>query len=128
MVFTRLFTVEGSSVSNGSSDELTTSDNDSWVIEKIQVVDESGNLGDVSDVTIRISGNSLTDQNLPLSVLDSNYDELPMWNAVWQQNKELEFSYTNESGASITLDFVVYVREATGSETENAPGTIVGSR
>jgi len=128
MVFTRLFTVEGSSVAAGASDELTEADNDSWVIEKIQVIDESGNLGAVSDVTIRVSGNSLTDQSIPLDVLASNYDELPTWNAVWQANRELEFSYTNEAGSSITLDFVVYVREAGENETNEPPGTILGTR
>jgi hypothetical protein len=126
MVSTRVFNVEGSSVGNGSSDELIESDNDSWVVEKIQVVEESSNLGSTSDVTISVSGNSVTDQSIPLSVLNSDYMDLPEWNFIWQANKQLEFAYTNESGGSITLDFVVYVREATETETNEAPGTIVG--
>jgi hypothetical protein len=126
MAFTRLFTVEGSSVSNGATDELIESDNKDWIVEKIQVVDESGNLGAVSDVTIRVGGNSITDQVVPLDVLVGDYVDLPEWNFTWPSNKQLEFSYTNESGSGITLDFIVYVREANQSEADMSAGTIVG--
>jgi len=128
MAITSVITVEGSSVSAGNSDTLKESDNDSWVVETIQVVDESGNLGAVSDVTIKVSGNSVTDQVVPLDSLVGDIPDIPTWNFVWQSNRDLEFSYTNESGSSITLDFVLFVREATESEVNEPPGTMVGSR
>lgn len=128
MAITSVITVEGGSVSAGNSDTLKESDNDSWVVEKIQVVDESGNLGSVSDVTIKVSGNSVTDQVIPLAALQGDLPDIPTWNFVWQSNRDLELSYTNESGSSITLDFVVYVREAAESEINEPPGTMVGSR
>lgn len=114
MPFTRVFTVEGSSVADGNSDELTESDNDDWIIEKIKVIDEEGNLGNVTDATVQISGNSLTDQVIPLAELTQSHDSLPVWNAYWPANKQLRFSYTNEAGNSITLDVVVYVRSGEG--------------
>jgi len=128
MAITSVITVEGSSVSGGNSDTLKESDNDSWVVEKIQVVDESGNLGSTSDVTIKVSGNSVTDQVIPLSVLQNPVPDVPTWDFVWQSNRDLELSYTNEQTSSITLDFVLYVREATDSEVNEPPGTMVGSR
>jgi len=125
MAFTRVFTVEGSSVADGNSDELTESDNDDWIIEKIKVIDEEGNLGDVTDVTIQIAGNSLTDQVIPLNELEQSGDDLPVWNAYWPANKQLRFSYTNEAGNSITLDFVVYVRSGENVGDGTAPAEIL---
>lgn len=125
--FTRVFTVEGSSVSNGNSDELQQSDNKDWVIERVRVVDESGNLGNVSDATIKVGGNSLTDQVIPLADLQNDLSDVPVWNAYWPANKTLEFSYTNESGASITLDFVVYVRGGESVSDDTAPGEVLGT-
>ena len=127
MAFTRVFTVEGSSVANGASDELTEADNDDWIIEKVKVIDEEGNLGDVSDVTLQIAGNSLVDQSVPLTVLDETHGDLPVWNAYWPSNKQLRFSYTNESGGSITLDFVVYVRDGSGVSDGVAAGEILST-
>lgn len=125
MAFIRIFTVEGSSVANGASDELTEADNDEWVIEKIKVIDEEGNLGDVTDVTIQVAGNSLVDQVVPLAELTQTHGDLPVWNAYWPANKQLRFSYTNESGASITLDFVVYVRSGEGVPEGTPAGEIL---
>jgi hypothetical protein len=127
MTTTRVFTVAGGSVSNGASDELTESDNEDFVIEYIRVLDEEDNLGVDSDVTIQIGGNSITDQVIPLDDLAKTYDELPELNIVWPSNKQLRFSYTNDSGNSITLKFVVYVREATSSDTDNQPGEVLGT-
>jgi len=127
MSFTRVFNVEGESVANGASDELVESDNQDWVIEKIKVIDEEGNLGDTSDVTVQVSGNSLTDQNLPLSTLTQSHGDLPVWNAYWPSNKQLRFSYTNESGGSVTLDFVVYVRDGGDVGEGTAAGTILST-
>lgn len=127
MALTRVFTVEGSQVSNGSSDELTESDNDSWVIERVQVRDEDGNLGSVSDVTISVGGNSVTDQVLPLDTLAAEYDQLPPMNLNWPQNTQLKFAYTNESGGNVTLDFVVWVREAGSNETDMTPGEVIST-
>lgn len=125
MAKTRVFTVEGSSVANGNSDELVEADNDDWVIEKIKVVDEEGNLGNVSDVTIQVGGDSLTDQVIPLDELTQGHGDLPVWNAYWPANKDLKFSYTNESGASITLDFTVYVRDGSGVGEGTESGEIL---
>jgi hypothetical protein len=126
MALTRVFNVETSSVSNGSSNTVVEADNDSWVVERIQVRDEEGNLGTTSDVTIRVAGNSITDQNVPLDLLTDDYESVPKWEFVWQSNRDLEFSYTNESGGSVTLDFTLWVREATGNETDMVPGSFVG--
>jgi len=127
MTTTRLFTVQGSSVANGASDELTESDNEDFIIEKVKVIDEENNLGDDSDVTIQIGGNSITDQVVPLVELTQDHSDLPVLNLNWPSNKQLRFSYTNDSGGSITLKFVVYVREA-GSATENTqPGEVLGT-
>jgi hypothetical protein len=110
MAFTRLFTVEAASVANGNVNEVTESDNDSHIVEKIKVIDEQGNLGDETDITIQIAGNSITDQVVPATELTQTHSDLPVLNAYWPSNKQLRFSYTNESGSSITLKFVVYVR------------------
>jgi hypothetical protein len=110
MAFTRLFTVEAASVSNGNVNEVTESDNDDHVVEKIKVIDEQNNLGDETDITIQIAGNSITDQVIPAAELTQTHGDLPVLNAYWPSNKQLRFSYTNESGSSITLKFVVYVR------------------
>jgi len=127
MTTTRAFTIEGSSVSDGSSDEIADSDNESYVVERIKVIDEEGNLGTDSDVTIQIGGNSVTDQSIPLDELAKDYNDLPALNAVWPSNKQLRFSYTNDSGGSVTLKFVVYVREATESEVGAGAGEILST-
>jgi hypothetical protein len=114
MAFTRLFTVSTSSVSDGSVNEVTESDNDTHVVEKIKVIDEENNLGDSTDITIQIAGNSITDQVIPASELTQTHGDLPVINAYWPSNKQLRFSYTNESGGSVTLKFVVYVRDGSG--------------
>jgi hypothetical protein len=127
MALTRVFTVEGSSVSNGNQDELTAQDNDPWVIEKILVRDEEGNLGSTSDVTIQVGGNSITDQAVPLDVMATDIDSAPTWMAYWPANKTLRFSYTNEAGDSITLDFVVFVRSGDGVPKDRPSGAILES-
>lgn len=127
MTTTRVFTVEGSSVSNGNSDELTESDNEDFIIERVRVIDEEGNLGDDSDVTIQIGGNAITDQVIPLDDLEKDITDVPALNVNWPSNKQLRFSYTNDSGDSITLKFVVYVREATDQETSMQPGEVLGT-
>lgn len=127
MTTTRLFTVQGGSVANGASDEITESDNEDFIIEKVKVIDEEGNLGTDSDVTIQIGGNSVTDQVVPLDELTQPHSDLPVFNIVWPSNKQLRFSYTNDSGGSITLKFVVYVREATSSDTDSQPGTVLST-
>jgi|APHM01.1.fsa_nt_gi hypothetical protein len=121
MAFTRVFTVEAATVSNGSTNEVTESDNDDHVVEKIKVIDEDGNLGDQSDVTIQIAGNSITDQVIPLAELTQTHGDLPVINAYWPSNKQLRFSYTNDaSSGSLTLKFVVYVRDGSGV-SDNTP-------
>jgi hypothetical protein len=127
MTNTRLFTVQGGSVADGGSDELAESDNEDYVIERIKVIDEEGNLGTDSDVTIQVGGNAVTDQVIPLDELAKDYNDLPAFNAVWPSNKQLRFSYTNDSGGSITLKIVVYVREATDNEAGMTPGEILGT-
>ena len=127
MAFTRVFTVEGSSVADGNADELTESDNDDWAIEKLKVIDEEGNLGDVSNVTIQISGNSVTDQVIPLSELAQSHGDLPVMNVYWPSNNDLRFSYTNEAGASITLKFVVYVRSGSSVGDSTPPAEVLST-
>lgn len=128
MAFTRVFTDTASSqVSDGNSNEQTLSDNSEWVIERIRVIDEKGNLGNTSNTTIQIAGNSLTDQEIPLDDLDKDLPDTPVWNAYWPANKELKFSYTNESGSAITLKFVVYVRSGAGVSESTPAGEILST-
>ena len=71
MAVTRVFTVEAAQITDGAANEVTDADNEDHVIEKIKVIDEDGNLGAVSDVTIQVSGNSITDQVIPLFDTDT---------------------------------------------------------
>jgi len=125
MPLTRVFTDTGSQVSDGNSNEQTLSDNDDWVIERIRVIDEDGNLGDTSNVTIQVGGNSVTDQEIPLDDLEKDLPDVPVWNSFWPANKQLRFSYTNDSGSNITLKFVVYVRDGSGVQDGTTPGEIL---
>jgi len=127
MAFTRVFTVQASSVANGGTNEVTESDNDDHVVEKIKVLDEEGNLGTDSDVTLQIAGNSITDQVIPLDELTQTHGDLPVINAYWPANKQLRFSYTNDSGGSITLKFVVYVRDGSGVSDSTPAADILGT-
>jgi hypothetical protein len=128
MALTRVFNVEGSSVADGNQDELTAQDNNPWVIETILVRDEEGNLGTATDVTVQVGGNSVTDQSVPLDVLATDIDSAPTWMVYWPENKTLRFSYTNEAGNSITLDFIVFVRSGDGVSSDRAAGTVLESR
>jgi hypothetical protein len=127
MAFTRVFTVAASQQSDGSSDEVTDADNEDHVIEKIKVIDEENNLGDSSDVTIQIAGNSITDQVVPLSELTQDHDSLPVLNVYWPANKQLRFSYANESGSTVTLKFVVYVRDGSGVSDNTAAAEVLST-
>jgi len=97
------------------------------VIEKIKVIDEDGNLGAVSDVTIQVSGNSITDQVIPLSELAQTHGDLPVLNLYWPSNKQLRFSYQNEAGATIKLKFVIYVRDGSGVSDNTAAGEVLST-
>jgi len=127
MTTTRVFTIEANSVGAGNSNEVSDSDNEDYVVEKVRVIDEEGNLGLDSDVTIQIGGNAVTDQVIPLADLDKDLADVPTMNINWPSNKQLRFSYTNDAGASITLKFVVYVREASDGETNQQPGEVLGT-
>jgi hypothetical protein len=127
MTETRLFTVETSSVADGSSNEVTEADNDSFVIEKVKVLDEEGNVGDTTNLTIQIGGNSITDQSIPVSELQQTHGDLPVLHVNWPANNQLRFSYTNEAGGSITLKFVVYVYEAGSDMSDMGPGEVLST-
>jgi hypothetical protein len=127
MAFTRVFTIQAAAIANGGTNEVTESDNDDHVIEKIKVIDEEGNLGADSDLTLQIAGNSITDQVIPLDELTQTHDDLPVINAYWPSNKQLRFSYTNDSGGSITLKFVVYVRDGSGVSDNTAAADILST-
>jgi len=127
MTETRLFTVETSSVADGASNEVTEADNDSFVIEKVKVLDEEGNVGDTTNLTIQIGGNSITDQSIPVSELQQTHGDLPVLHVNWPSNNQLRFSYTNEAGASIRLKFVVYVYEAGGNMGDVGPGEVIST-
>jgi len=127
MTTTRVFTIEANSVGAGNSNEVSDSDNEDFVVEKVRVIDEDDNLGLDSDVTIQIGGNAVTDQVIPLADLDKDLADVPTMNINWPSNKQLRFSYTNDAGASITLKFVVYVREASDGETNQQPGEVLGT-
>ena len=127
MAVTRVFTVEAAQITDGAANEVTDADNEDHVIEKIKVIDEDGNLGAASDVTIQVSGNSITDQVIPLDELTQTHGDLPEINAYWPSNKQLRFSYTNDSGGSITLKFVVYIRDGSCLSDNTAGADILST-
>ena len=127
MAVTRVFTVEAAQITDGAANEVTDADNEDHVIEKIKVIDEDGNLGAASDVTIQVSGNSITDQVIPLSELAQTHGDLPVLTLYWPSNKQLRFSYQNEAGATIKLKFVIYVRDGSGVSDNTAAGEVLST-
>jgi len=115
MATTRVFTLEGSSVSNGSTETLTDSDDQSWVIDKVQVTEESGsNLGGAT-ATISIAGDSVTDQVVDVEALRAEYDELPTLDLEWPSNRQFEFDLSNDSGSTVTINVSLWVEPASGN-------------
>jgi len=115
MPHTRLFTIEGASVSDNGTESLTESDDESWMITEVQVFEESGTTLDGSTGTISISGDSVTDQNIVLASLQEPYAELPPMDLEWPSNTQFELSYTNDSGGSTTLNVLLWVEPMSGS-------------
>ena len=109
MPHTRVFTIQGSSVSDGNTETLTDSDDQSWVIEKIQVQETGGN--DISDATatISIAGDSVTDQNVQIPHLQNPIDQIPEWDLEWPSNTQFEFDWTNNDGGGRTIDVALWV-------------------
>ena len=62
MPHTRVFTLQGSSVNDGNSEQLTDSDDQSWIIRKIQVQETGGNDLNDATATISVAGDNVTDQ------------------------------------------------------------------
>jgi hypothetical protein len=127
MTVTRLFTVEAGTVSSGASNEVSETDNESYIIEKVKVLDQNSNISADTDVTIQIGGNSITDQVIPVTELNQDHGDLPVLNLNWPENKQLQFSYTNDETDDITLKFVVYVREAPSDMSDMVAGTVVST-
>lgn len=116
MPHTRVFTIEGSSVSGGSTESLTDSDNDSWVIEKIQVRESSGTALTDSTATLSVSGDNFTDQNVVVDALQESHADLPPLNIDWPSNTQFEFDWTNNSGASATINVMLWVSPMQGGQ------------
>lgn len=106
----RVFTLEGGSVGDGASEQLTESDNESWMIEKIQVREESGTSLDGSAATISIAGTSVTEQNVIIDSLQAEYSEIPPMDLEWPEQKQFEFDWTNSSGSSATVNVMLWVK------------------
>jgi hypothetical protein len=115
MPTTRVFTIEGGSVSDGATEELSEADDEAWTIEEVQVVEESGSDLPASTATISIQGDSVTDQNVPIATLQESYSDLPPMDLEWPRNTRFEFSWTNSSGGSATVNVVLWVTPASGS-------------
>jgi hypothetical protein len=112
MATTKVFTLEGSSVSNGSTETLTESDDQSWNIEKVQVTEESGgNLGG-GTATISIAGDSTTDQVVAVETLRDSYGDLPTLDLDWPSNTQFEFDFSNNTGGSVTINVSLWVEPA----------------
>lgn len=106
---TRVFTIEGSSVGNGATETLTESDNESWVINQIQVTEESATVLNDSPATISIAGTSYTDRNVIISSLQESHSDLPPLDIEWPSNRQFEFDWTNDSGGSATINVMLWV-------------------
>lgn len=109
MPHTRVFTLEGTSVSDGSTESLTESDDESWVIEKVQVFEESGTTLDASTATISIAGDSVTDQSVIVAALQGDFVDIPTMDLEWPSNRTFEFDYTNSSGSAATVNVLLWV-------------------
>jgi hypothetical protein len=114
MPTTRVFTIEGASVSDGDTESLTDADDESWTITEVQVFEEGGTTLDGSTATISIQGDSVTDQNIPIAALQGDYSDLPPMDLDWPSNTQFEFDWTNSSGSSATVNVVLYVQPASG--------------
>jgi hypothetical protein len=116
MVDDRLATVEGSSVSDGSTGTLVYEDNEPHTVEAIQVIEESGTTLDATTGTLSIKGDTFTDQVVPLAALQENYRDLFKFNVELPSNTELELSFTNANGGSVTVNLVLYFAMGGGME------------
>jgi len=121
---TRVFLESGSSVAAAGNESLTDADNESWVIERIQVTEESATTLDASTATVSVGGNNVTDSSVIVSTMQADYDRVPVWDVAWPANKTFEFSWTNNSGAAATINVNLWVRALSGDQSA---GDIVGS-
>jgi len=108
MVDDRLATIEGSSLADGATKTLTYEDNEPHVIEKVQVIEESGTTLDASTATLSIKGDSFTDQTVVVSALQENYRDLFEFGVDLPANTEFELALTNSNGSSITVNVVLF--------------------
>lgn len=107
---TRVFTLEGSPVAAGSTETLTQSDNENWVIERIQVFEEGNNTLSSSTATLSIAGDSFTDSSVLIAAHQEAYSDLPVPEVDWPSNKQFKFDWTNSEGASRTINVLLWVR------------------
>lgn len=112
---TRVFTIDvGQVTSGGGTASNTESDNESWVIEKIQAVEQAGDdLGDVT-ATLQIAGDSFTDQVVDLGALQGDYENLPTMDVEWPSNRQFQADFTNNQGSNVTLNLLLWVRPMQG--------------
>jgi len=121
---TRVFTLEGSSITDGNTETLTESDDSSWVIEKVQVTEEGQAALNGATATVSVSGTSFTDQTVALGSLQAEYEDLPHMGIVWPSNSQFEFDYTNNSGSSATVNVVLWVKPASDSQASAFPDRV----
>jgi hypothetical protein len=108
MVDDRLATIEGTSIGNGSTGTLTYQDDESHMVEKVQLVEDTSTALNGATGTVSIGGDSVTDQVVPLEVLTDNYRDLFPMMFELPANTEFELAVDNGSGSSVTLDVVLY--------------------
>lgn len=111
---TRVFTIEGASVAAGGTETLTDSDNESWVIDTIQVREAAGTALNDSTATLSIAGDSFTDTNVIISALQETHSDLPELSVEWPSNRTFEFDWTNNSGAAATVNVLLWVSPMAG--------------
>jgi len=108
MVDDRLATIEGTSISNGSTGTLTYQDDETHTVEKVQLVEDTGTALHGATGTVSIVGDRVTDHVVPLEVLTDNYRDLFPMMFELPANTEFELAVDNGSGSSVTLDVVLY--------------------
>jgi hypothetical protein len=115
MPHTRVFTLEpGQVTSGGGTASVTESDNESWTIDKIQVVEEGGDTVAGVTATIQIAGDSFTDQEVDLGSLQGDYENLPPMDVEWPSNRQFQADLTNNAGSDVTPRILLWVSPMQG--------------
>ena len=112
---TRVFTLEpGTVTSGGGTANVTESDNESWVIEKIQVEEQGDDTVAGVTATFQIAGDSFTDQEVDLGALQGDYMDLPNMDLDWPSNRQFQADLTNNQTGDVTPRILLWVTPMQG--------------